>query len=331
MLRLTHLVAKGGCASKLAQAQLKEVLSALPVQKDPNVLVGFETSDDAGVYLLPGGVALVQTMDFFTPIVDDPYRYGAIAATNALSDVYAMGGEPITVMNIALFDPEVAPPAVWAEVFRGMGEKVSEAGATTVGGHSVVDKEPKFGLSVTGLVDPERVFSNRNAEVGDQIWLTKPLGTGIVTTGMKFDDATEEDAAEAIRWMTTLNKGAKDSALLAGVRCATDVTGFSLVGHLGNICRASDVSIRLVASALPHFSSVERLVEAKCTTGAAVRNREAVSDLLSYEEGVPEWLIQLTIDPQTSGGLALFSRQEIPGATWIGEVTGTGAGIRVSQ
>ncbi len=288
----------------------------------PDLLVGFESKDDAGVFRLSETQALVQTMDFFTPIVDDPYAYGQIAAANALSDVYAMGGRPLTVMNIACFDPSAAPAAVWAAILRGMHDKVVEAGAVTVGGHTVEDKEPKFGLSVTGVVDPARMFENTRAHAGDLIYLSKPLGTGIITTAAKNDHCSAESLDAAIRSMSALNRSAAEDGLANGVRCATDITGFGLAGHLANVARASGVRIEVSASSLPLLPDVEPLVEKDQVTGGATKTGAFLADTLAFEAGVPDWLRAVVLDPQTSGGLALFSRSAIAGCTLIGRVVG---------
>lgn len=287
---------------------------------DPNLLVGFDTKDDAGVFRLSETQALVQTVDFFTPVVDDPYAYGAIAAANAMSDVYAMGGKPLTVMNIACFDPTAAPAEVWAAILKGAHDKCTEAGAVVVGGHSVEDDEPKFGLSVTGLVDPDKMFANTGARPGDNIYLTKPLGAGIVTTAGKFDNATADELQAAISSMSKLNDEACDQGLAAGVKCATDITGFGIAGHLFNVARASGVSIELDADALPILTGVERLIALGMTTGGACKNREFLGASLQLDESVPPWLAEVVLDPQTSGGLALFSQAEIPGVPRIGRV-----------
>lgn len=267
-------------------------------------------------------------MDFFTPVVDDPYAYGQIAAANALSDVYAMGGRPLTVMNIACFDPTMAPPEVWAAVLKGMYDKTIEAGALVVGGHTVEDTQPKFGLSVTGIVDPNRVFANDRAKAGDAIWLTKPLGTGIVTTAAKNDAAEETELAAAIASMARLNREAAEAGLEAGVGCATDITGFGLAGHLFNIARASGVQIELDASLLPLLPGVERMAKAGYSPGGAAKNRSFIGDRLVVG-GVPDWLVSVVVDPQTSGGLALFSPRPIPGAVHIGRTVEGPAGIVV--
>lgn len=303
---------------------MSEVLRLLPKTAHPNLLVGFETSDDAGVFLLPDGQALVQTIDFFTPVVDDPYSYGAIAAANSLSDVYAMGGRPITAMNVCCFDPEAAPPEVWASVLRGMYDKTAESGAALVGGHSVEDKEPKFGMSVTGLVDPNQMFANTFAKPGDRIFLSKPLGTGIVTTAHKFDRCEPEELDAAIASMSALNRNAAEKGVAAGVRCATDITGFGLAGHLHNVARGSNVRIEVDTEALPLLSGVERMVEANLLTGGASKNRMHLGPSLEISAGLPRVLLEASLDPQTSGGLALFSPNPIEGLVEIGRVLESG-------
>ncbi len=305
------------------------MLRLLPRSSDPNLLVGFETRDDAGVFKLSETQALVQTVDFFTPIVDDPYAYGSIAAANSLSDVYAMGGVPLTVLNIACFDPTSAPPELWAQVLLGAFDKTAEAGALVMGGHTIEDSQPKFGMAVTGLVDPNKVFRNDQAEPGGQIYLTKPLGSGIVATAAKHDQCSPEELEEAIRWMSMLNRGASEAAHKVGCRCATDITGFGLAGHLFNIARASGVTLEIDSTALPILDGVPRMIEAGMTTGGATRNREFVGDAMSFAPSVAAWRQDVICDPQTSGGLAIFARQPIPGAPCIGRVVEGPAAIRV--
>ncbi|MFM9872207.1 MAG: selenide, water dikinase SelD [Fimbriimonadaceae bacterium] len=304
----------------MGPTQLAEVLRLLPKQTHPDLLVGFDTKDDAGVIRVPGSsnLALIQTMDFFTPVVDDPYSYGAIAAANALSDVYAMGGTPMTVMNIACFDPEAAPAEVWAQIFLGMAEKCAEAGATIVGGHSVEDDEPKFGLSVTGIVDVNRIFANTQAKPGERLFLSKPLGAGIATTAAKFDKCSEEEIGAAIETMSTLNRQAMEIAQEQNVRCATDITGFGLIGHLWNIARASGVKITVVAHKLPILPGIERMVNDGCITGGSLKNRSALGNDLTVHQEVPNWLREVVADPQTSGGLAVTSNNEVDQSVEIG-------------
>ncbi|MCC7434030.1 MAG: selenide, water dikinase SelD [Methanoregulaceae archaeon] len=294
------------------------MLRYLPETTHPDLLVGIEHRDDAGVFRLPDGRALVQTIDFFTPVVDDPYAYGQIAAANALSDVYAMGGQPLTVMNVACFDPAAAPPEVWAAVLRGMYDKTVESGAVVLGGHSVEDTEPKFGMSVTGIVDPDRVFANTGALPGDQVFLTKPLGTGIVTTAAKFDAASPEELAAAIAAMSELNTRGRDLGQAANVRCATDITGFGLAGHLFNVARASGVTIEIDSESLPLLPGVMRMISEDHVTGGARKNAAFIGDALE-DSAVSAAVRQIVLDPQTSGGLALFSMETLD-APCIGRV-----------
>lgn len=293
------------------------------------MLIGLDAPDDAVVYQLSAERALIATTDFFTPIVDDPYTFGAIAAANALSDVYAMGGRPLTVMNIACFNPAMAPPEVWADVLLGAHEKTTEAGAVVVGGHSVEDAQPKFGLSVTGIVDPNRMFANDRAEPGDRLWLSKPLGTGIVTTAAKFDSCSAEELQAAIDAMATLNKVACEAAHAANARCATDITGFGLAGHLFNVARASRVRIEIDSERLPLLPGVQRMVDEGMTTGGGSRNREYLGEALRFADSVPEWLRLVIVDPQTSGGLAVFAKGEVGGSVEIGRVVAGEPGLVV--
>lgn len=308
---------------------MADVLGRLPQANDPRLLVGFSTSDDAGVFALPDGSALVQTLDFFPPIVDDPYDYGQIAAANALSDVYAMGGTPVTALNIACFDPSLAPPEVWAAVLQGMHDKTVEAGAVLVGGHTVDDREPKFGMSVTGIVNPGRTLQNDKAEPGDRLWLSKPVGTGIVATAAKNDGASEDELAAAVATMKQLNRKAAEAALAAGARCATDVTGFGLAGHLSHIAKASGVTIEVDAARLPVLPGIERLIAAGHSTGGARRNLSHWESALEFADTVPEWLREVVLDPQTSGGLAVACTGEVQGSVEIGRILPGGPLVRV--
>lgn len=291
----------------------------MPRSTDPNLLVGFENSDDAGVFRLSDTQALVQTVDFFTPIVDDPYDYGQIAAANSLSDVYAMGGTPLTVMNLCCFDPDSAPAQTWAKIIEGMRDKTLESGAVVVGGHTVENAQPMFGMSVTGLIDPTRVFRNDAAKSGDNVYLSKPLGTGIVTTAHKNDACTADELQAAVDAMKTLNARAAEAAHAAGAKCATDVTGFGLAGHLYNIARASNVTIEIEAAALPLLPGVERLVALGAVTGGGTKNAGFIGDALVFADSVPTWLRHVAADPQTSGGLAVFARKQ-PEGVFIGRV-----------
>lgn len=301
----------------------------LPPSVDPNLLVGLETRDDAGVLRLSENLALVQTVDFFTPIVDDPYSYGQIAAANALSDIYAMGGRPISALNIACFDPHAAPPEVWADVLKGMYDKTLEAGAVVLGGHTVEDDEPKFGMAVTGLIDPSKIFANTDAEPGDGIWLSKPLGTGIVVTAAKRDACSADELQAAIDTMTTLNAAAARAALEAEACCATDITGFGLAGHLFNVARSSNVAIELETALLQVLPGVERMITEGHVTGGGARNRAFLGSALKFGAEVPQWMQSLVVDPQTSGGLAVFSKRETQGSVRIGQAKDGPASILV--
>jgi selenide,water dikinase len=287
------------------------VLRGLTIPANPDLLVGLNTSDDAGVYRLTEHTALVQTVDFFTPIVDDPYWFGQIAAANSLSDVYAMGGKPITVMNILCYPIKDRDPHELAAILRGGADKVAEAGAALVGGHSVEDPEPKFGLSVTGLVDPDHVTTNAGAQPGDLIVLTKPLGTGIITTANKFDECDPATLEAAMESMATLNAGAADAMRAVGigpslaVHAATDVTGFGLLGHLYQLAKASGVGLALNSDALPALPDAERLAAANNITRGDRENRAYLGEFLHLQGSIEPTRLNLMLDPQTSGGLAI--------------------------
>lgn len=292
------------------------MLRDLTIPIDENLLVGLTTGDDAGVYRLSDNLALVQTLDFFTPIVDDPYMFGQIAAANSLSDVYAMGGRPVTVMNILCFPIHEREPGELAEILRGGAEKVAESGAVLVGGHSVEDPEPKFGLSVTGLIDPAHVTTNAGARPGDVIVLTKPIGTGVITTAAKFDECPPDALEFACRSMATLNAGAAAAMRAVGigpdlrVHAATDITGFALLGHLFHLARASGVALELDSDAVPLLPESERLAAAGNVTRGGKENRAYLSNNLSVGSRVTEDRMNLLLDPQTSGGLAICVSEE---------------------
>jgi selenide, water dikinase len=283
------------------------VLSDIPAQTDDRVLVDFRTADDAGVFKWESGPALVQTVDFFTPIVDDPYTYGQIAAANAVSDIYAMGGRPLTALAIAAFPKDDLEPATIRAIFQGGFDKLREAGVSLLGGHTVQDTEIKFGYAVTGSIDPSRVLTNAGAQPGDVLFLTKPLGTGIVGTAIKFDRIDPAAAQPVIESMRTLNRAAAEAigALPAGtVHACTDVTGFGLIGHASEVARASGVTLVIEAGQVPVFDGVLALTRAN-RSGGMGSNRDHFSSAVTVEPGVEpdrEWLLY---DPQTSGGLLI--------------------------
>jgi len=277
-------------------------------------------------------LTLVQTVDFFAPIVDDPYDFGRVAAANALSDIYAMGGEPLTVMNIAAFPAGKLPIEVLSEIFRGGQDVVHAAGAVVVGGHTVTDDEVKFGLSVTGRVDPDRMLTNAAAKVGDLLILTKPIGTGILATAAKSEKLSRVELDALIRSMTTLNAVAARVAVALDCHCATDVTGFGLLGHLSHIARASNVAIRIDRASVPVLPGTREAWLAGFRTGGADRNLDFVRELVAWNDA-SDVERALLVDPQTSGGLIVALRPErsseylsrVPGATAIGEVIAAGA------
>lgn len=269
------------------------------------------TGDDAGVYKISDNTALVQTVDFFTPIVDDPYLFGQIAATNSLSDVYAMGGRPVTAMNILCYPIKERDPEELAQILRGGADKVAEAGVALVGGHSVEDAEPKFGLAVTGLIHPEHITTNAGARPGDVMVLTKPLGTGIVTTAAKFDECDAATLEAACRSMATLNRDAAEAMQAVGigpelpVHAATDITGFGLLGHLFQLAKASGVGLEIDSAAIPALPEAERLAAAGNVTRGDRDNRAYIGDALIVAPDVAPTRLNLLLDPQTSGGLAI--------------------------
>jgi selenide, water dikinase len=311
-MRLTQQVKAGGCASKLAPGSLRAVLDRLPPQPDPNLLVGFDQSDDAGVYRLSEHNALVQTVDFFTPMVDDPYTFGQIAAANALSDVYAMGGRPLTALAIVCF-PQDGDLEVLGEIMRGGLSKMEEAGCTVVGGHSVRDAEMKFGYAVTGLIDPHRVFTNSGAQAGDALILTKPVGTGVITTALKQGKAQDAWIDGAVRSMTRLNRQA--AAIVSeqnGVHAMTDVTGFALMGHGREVAMAGKVVLEIETGAVPRLPGALEAIALGAIPGGLIANREYAECVVSEAPSskIADDLRTLMYDPQTSGGLFISIASE---------------------
>jgi len=307
LVRLTQHVKAGGCASKLAPGSLRQVLSSLPAQVHPDLLVGFETSDDAGVYRIGPGQALVQTIDFFTPLVDDPFTFGQIAATNALSDVYAMGGHPLTALAVVCF-PQEADLKILGQVMRGGLAKMTEANCTVVGGHSVRDAEMKFGYAVTGIIDPKRVYTNAGALPGDTLILTKPIGTGVITTALKQGTSKPAWVDRAIGSMTKLNRTASNLATAcAGVHAMTDITGFGLMGHGREMALGSGVTLEIETARVPLIEGALDAIHAGAIPGGLLANREFAECLVETSPGghVPDDLRALLYDPQTSGGLLI--------------------------
>lgn len=314
MIRLTETVKCGGCAAKASSSDLARVLGQLPKQVSDKVLVGLETSDDAGVYVLDSERALIQTLDFFPPIVDDPYEFGQIAAANSLSDVYAMGGTPLTAMNIVCFPMDELPKEWLVEILRGGADKIAESGALLLGGHTVNDETIKFGLSVTGLAHPREITANNRAQVGDYLVLTKAIGTALVTTALKRGTADPADVEVASRSMRTLNAAAQRAMVRAGAQCATDVTGFSLMGHLYEMVSGSGRTAEIDVSALPFLPGALRYAEDGINTGGGRNNARYLAEHLRFDAEVPEAVRVACCDPQTSGGLLIaISEARLPG------------------
>ncbi len=284
---------------------MAQVLRQLERPNHPDLLVGTDTLDDAGVFRLTDEIALVLTTDFFPPLVDDPYEFGRIAAANALSDVYAMGGEPLTAMNLVGFPDEELGFEILGEILKGGGERVKESGAVVVGGHSVRDAEIKFGLAVTGRVHPERFWTNAGARVGDKLVLTKPIGSGVLTSAAKMNKMPAADLDEAIHVMTTLNRSGRDAGVEVGVHACTDITGFGLIGHAFEIAEGSDVTVVLEASRIPLMKRTLEMAGKGALTRAWQSTRRHLGDKLALE-GVEDLLANVLLDAQTSGGL-LFS------------------------
>ncbi len=342
-IRLTTLAASAGCAAKMGPATLARVLRPLTLGSHPDLIVGLQTSDDAAVYRVAPDLAIVQTLDFFPPIVDDPWTYGAIAAANSMSDVYAMGGTVLFALNVAGFPADLPPHTITA-IFEGAAAKVAEAGAIIAGGHTVTDAEPKFGLVVTGTVHPDQVWTKAGALPGDILFLTKAIGTGIVTTALKRERVSSADLAAATDSMLTLNQASATVARAAGgVHAATDITGFGLLGHASEMAAKSGVGLRLASAAVPLLPGVRAYAEEGMIAGGLGRNRDHFTDHaggIRFDSSVELVLQTILFDPQSSGGLLFavdpglaaqfrgaFEDAELP--IWqIGEVF-AGAGIDV--
>ena len=302
---LLTTVEQGGCAAKLPADRLAELLADLPVRPDGRLLVDISTHDDAGVYRLTDDLAIVQTVDFFPPLCSDPCEFGQIAAANALSDVYAMGGQPVTAMNIVTFPATGIPLGVLKDILRGGLERVSAAGAVIAGGHTIADAPPKYGLAVTGVVHPSRIITNRAARAGDALLLTKPIGTAIVLAGRKAGLAAEADYRAAMDSMKQLNRAGAEVMQRHGVRAATDITGFGLLGHARGLARASGATLRIRAADVPLLPGALALADAGCLPGACFRNQSAMEADLRIDRSVDYARRMALLDAQTSGGLLM--------------------------
>lgn len=302
---LLTTVETGGCSSKIPPRQLEELLSGLPLSVDPRILVDIATHDDAGVYKINDDLALVLTTDFFPPLVSDGYEFGQIAATNSISDVYAMGGTPLLALNIMMFPSSRLPLEVYSEILRGGYDKAREAGVSIIGGHSIDDYPPKYGLAVIGTVHPEKIITNGGAKAGDVLILTKPVGTGIILAAHRLGMASEEQLEKVKTYMKRLNNDGARLMQQYGITGATDITGFGLAGHALKMARGSDVTVRLNMTSVPLADGVYALAEKACIPGAAFRNLDYVEREAKFDENLDYNLKMIAHDAQTSGGLLI--------------------------
>jgi selenide,water dikinase len=302
---LLQMVENGGCSAKISPGQLEEVLRLLPLPEDPDILVGIETHDDAGVYRVNNDLALVVTTDFFPPVCSDPYEFGQIAASNAISDVYAMGGTPVIALNIMMFPAAKLPLDAYADILRGGSDKAAEAGVKIIGGHTIDDFPPKYGLAVVGYIHPEKIITNTGARQGDLLILTKPVGTGIILAGQKLGLAMENDVNEAKRQMKLLNRSGGEVMKKFNINGATDITGFGLAGHTLKMAKASNVSIMLNMKKVPLIGNTYRIIDEGCIPGAAFRNLDFADPDAQFAEDLDYNLKMIAFDAQTSGGLLI--------------------------
>jgi selenide,water dikinase len=300
---LLQMVENGGCSAKLSPRQLEEILKFLPLPEDPNILVGIDTQDDAGVYKVNEKLALVLTTDFFPPVCSDPYEFGQIAAANSISDVYAMGGIPVVALNIMMFPADKLPIEAYAEILKGGSDIASEAGVRIIGGHTIDDYPPKYGLAVVGYIHPKKIITNSGARPGDSLILTKPIGTGVILAGQRLGIATVKDVDETKKLMKLLNKSGADIMKKFGIRGATDITGFGLAGHALKIAKASKTSVKLNMKRVPLIGNAYKLIDDGCIPGASFRNLEYAEKDTFFASDLDYNLKMMAFDAQTSGGL----------------------------
>jgi len=302
------MVESGGCSAKISPKQLEEILKYLPLPKDPNILVDIDTHDDAGVYRVNDDLALVLTTDFFPPVCSDPYEFGQIAAANSISDVYAMGGDPVLALNIMMFPAAKLPMEAYAEILKGGFDKATEAGVRIIGGHTIDDFPPKYGLAVVGYIHPQKIITNAGVRAGDSLILTKPIGTGVIMAGHRLGMVSENDLTEAKRLMKLLNKTGAELMKKYKIKGATDITGFGLAGHALKMAKASKVSIKIIMKDVPLIGNSYSLVDDGCIPGASFRNLDYAEKDIDFAPDLDYNLKMLAFDAQTSGGL-LFSAQ----------------------
>ncbi|HEX2921761.1 MAG TPA: selenide, water dikinase SelD [Bacteroidales bacterium] len=302
---LLKMVESGGCSSKIPPQQLEEILKYLPLPADPNILVDIDTHDDAGVYRINDELAIVLTTDFFPPVCSDPYEFGQIAATNSISDVYAMGGDPILALNIMMFPSVKLPMEAYAEIMKGGYDKAAEAGVRIIGGHTIDDYPPKYGLAVIGFVHPQKIITNSGARAGDKLIITKPLGAGILSAGFRMGMSNEEEFSAATENMKILNRTGAAVMKQFNLKGATDITGFGLCGHALKMARASDVTVTINMSNVPLLKGTYNLIDEGCIPGAAFRNLEYCEQFLRTSDDLDYNLKMIAFDAQTSGGLLM--------------------------
>lgn len=302
---LLQMVEYGGCSAKISPKQLEEILKYLPLPQDPNILVDIDTHDDAGVYRVNDDLALVLTTDFFPPVCSDPYEFGQIAAANSISDVYAMGGDPILALNIMMFPAAKLPMEAYADILKGGFDKAAEAGVRIIGGHTIDDFPPKYGLAVVGYVHPQKIITNASAQPGDCLILTKPVGMGVIMAAQRLGMSDEADVNEAKRLMKLLNKSGAEVMKKHHIKCATDITGFGLAGHAMKMAKASKVSIKIEMKKVPLIGNTYNLVDDGCIPGASFRNLEFVEEHLFEVPSLDYNLKMIAFDAQTSGGLLM--------------------------
>jgi len=304
---LLQMVEYGGCSAKISPKLLEEILKYLPLPKDPNILVDIDTHDDAGVYRINNDLALVLTTDFFPPVCSDPYEFGQIAAANSISDVYAMGGDPVLALNIMMFPAAKLPMEAYADIMKGGFDKATEAGVRIIGGHTIDDFPPKYGLAVVGYIHPGNIITNAGARPGDSLMLTKPIGTGVILAGHRLGMVSEDDLTEAKRLMKLLNKSGADVMKKYNIKGATDITGFGLAGHALKMARASRVTLKINMKDVPLIGNTYQLIAEGCIPGASFRNLEYAEKDIYFASGLDYNLKMLAFDAQTSGGLLFAS------------------------
>ena len=302
---LLQMVEYGGCSAKISPKQLDEILKYLPLPKDPNILVDIDTHDDAGVYRVNNDLALVLTTDFFPPVCSDPYEFGQIAAANSISDVYAMGGDPVLALNIMMFPAAKLPMEAYAEILKGGFDKATEAGVRIIGGHTIDDFPPKYGLAVIGYIHPEKIITNAGVNPGDSLILTKPIGTGVIISGHRLGMVSGDDLEEAKRLMKLLNKSGADVMRKHNIKGATDVTGFGLAGHALKMAKASNVYLKISMKNVPLIGDSYKLIDEGCIPGASFRNLDYAEKDIDFAPGLDYNLKMLAFDAQTSGGLLM--------------------------